>query len=470
MRIIRSTDPVTVANYSISKKLYGKTGWRWIKDYLPDGRTVNLLRRILKVNRKRLNGGTKYMFGIPIPRNTRQAYEFNKNNGNTAWTDAIAEEMEKISSFGTFEATPIRARLPQGYQHVPLHMCFAVKWDRRHKARLVAGGNWTEPDRTDVYSGVVTTEAVRIGLLVAAANDLEVRVGDVGNAYLHSQTREKIDTYTGPEFGPLQGRCLIILKALYGLRTSGARWHETFANDLMRLGFTPMRADPNMWIRLHRSGYEYITVYVDNVLVFSKRADVVMEKLQEIYKMKGVGRPELYLGGNMAYFPGSAVMYTSAEKYLTVLLKRLEENLGIRLKNYSSLMEAEYHPELEASPVLGEHDHSIYRMLVGSAQWAVTLGRADIAFAVSTMARFSAMPREGHLSAMFRLYGYLKGSLKAKIIYDTRVPDYSALLGCQEPDWMEMYPGACEEIDSEKDPQPRGAEVVVSAYVNADHA
>ena len=133
-------------------------------------------------------------------------------------------------------------------------------------------------------------------------------------------------------------------------------------------------------------------------------------------------------------------------------------------------MEAEYHPELEASPVLGEHDHSIYRMLVGSAQWAVTLGRADIAFAVSTMARFSAMPREGHLSAMFRLYGYLKGSLKAKIIYDANIPDYSTLLGCQEPDWMEMYPGACEEIDSERDPQPRGAEVVVSAYVDADHA
>ena len=38
-----------------------------------------------------------------------------------------------------------------------------------------------------VYSGVVTTEAVRIGLLVAAANNLEVRVGDVRNAYLHSQ-------------------------------------------------------------------------------------------------------------------------------------------------------------------------------------------------------------------------------------------------------------------------------------------
>ena len=79
------------------------------------------------------------------------------------------------------------------------------------------------------YSGVVTTEAVHIRLLIAAVNDLKVRVGDVGNAYLHSHTREKICTYAGPEFASLQGRCLIML------RTSGVRWHETLANDLMQL-------------------------------------------------------------------------------------------------------------------------------------------------------------------------------------------------------------------------------------------
>ena len=141
MRVIRSSDPVTVANYGIEKRMFRKSGWRWIRDYMEDGRTMNLLRRILKVNRKRLNSSTKYMFGVPIPRTTKQAYEFDKINGNTAWADAIAEEMDKISSFGTFEATPIREGPPRGYQHVPLHMCFAVKWDGRHKARLVAGGN-----------------------------------------------------------------------------------------------------------------------------------------------------------------------------------------------------------------------------------------------------------------------------------------------------------------------------------------
>jgi hypothetical protein len=30
----------------------------------------------------------------------------------------------------------------------------------------------------------------------------------------------------GPEFGQLEGHYLIIVKALYGLCTSGLRWHE----------------------------------------------------------------------------------------------------------------------------------------------------------------------------------------------------------------------------------------------------
>eukprot|EP00977_Amphora_coffeiformis_P026565 scaffold27829_cov160-Amphora_coffeaeformis.AAC.1 len=42
---------------------------------------------------------------------------------------------------------------------------------------------------------------------------------------------------------------LIIDKALYGLRTSGARFHAKFADTLRTLGFTPTYADPDVWIR-----------------------------------------------------------------------------------------------------------------------------------------------------------------------------------------------------------------------------
>jgi hypothetical protein len=47
-------------------------------------------------------------------------------------------------------------------------------------------------------------------------------------------------------------------------------------------------------------------------------------------------------------------------------------------------------------------------MLIGMAQWACTIGRLDIAFAVSSLSRFSANLRIGHLALDIYLFGYLK--------------------------------------------------------------
>jgi hypothetical protein len=35
-------------------------------------------------------------------------------------------------------------------------------YDLRHKARLVAGGNWTINDKEDIYSGVFRMDTVRM--------------------------------------------------------------------------------------------------------------------------------------------------------------------------------------------------------------------------------------------------------------------------------------------------------------------
>ena len=83
-------------------------------------------------------------------------------------------------------------------------------------------------------------------------------VGDVGNAYLEAETQEKVFFIAGPEFGDLQGHTMIIFKALYGLRSSGARYHETMATTLSDMGFKPTLADPDLWIRDKGDHYEYV--------------------------------------------------------------------------------------------------------------------------------------------------------------------------------------------------------------------
>ena len=45
---------------------------------------------------------------------------------------------------------------PKGYHRIKVHLVFAVKFDGRHKARLVADGHLTPEPIENIYSGVVS--------------------------------------------------------------------------------------------------------------------------------------------------------------------------------------------------------------------------------------------------------------------------------------------------------------------------
>ena len=83
-----------------------------------------------------------------------------------------------------------------------------------------------------VYSGVVSLRGVRIVIFLAELNGLKIWQTDVGNAYLEATTEEKVYVIAGPEFGEKEGHIFVINKALYGLKTSGKRWHECFSDVL----------------------------------------------------------------------------------------------------------------------------------------------------------------------------------------------------------------------------------------------
>jgi hypothetical protein len=75
--------------------------------------------------------------------------------------------------------------------------------------------------------------------------------------------------------------------------------------------------------------------------------------------------------------------------------------------NVFSPLEKGDHPELDTSELLNDDDVQKYQSLIGSMQWAVSLGRFDIATAVMTMSAYRAAPREGHLTRAKRMVSYL---------------------------------------------------------------
>ena len=88
----------------------------------------------------------------------------------------------------------------------------------------------TKAPATITYASVVSRETVRIALLMAALNDLNVKVGDVLNAYITAPITEKVWTVLGPEFGTDAGKSAIIVRALYGLKSAGAAFRAHLAS------------------------------------------------------------------------------------------------------------------------------------------------------------------------------------------------------------------------------------------------
>lgn len=124
-------------------------------------------------------------------------------------------------------------------------------------------------------------ETVRTCFVVAKLNDLEVVAGDVGNAFLNGYTKEWVYFIAGPEFPPhIKGKRLIVVKAIYGLKSSSARFHEHLSVALRKLSYRPSKADPDLWIKIVGDHYEYIARYVDDVIVFSKDPMAMINELK----------------------------------------------------------------------------------------------------------------------------------------------------------------------------------------------
>ena len=95
----------------------------------------------------------------------------------------------------------------------------------------------------------------------------------------------------GPEFGSDKGSLMLVKRALYGLKSSGAAFHSYLAEVLYNLGYTPSSGDADVWLRraIKPGGhkyYEYLLTYVDDIILVSHDPDTTMLGLQSVVKLK----------------------------------------------------------------------------------------------------------------------------------------------------------------------------------------
>jgi hypothetical protein len=273
----------------------------------------------------------------------------------------------------------------------------------------------------------------------------------------------------GEGFGDRVGHTLVIVKALYGLRSSGARWHERFADTLRDMDFTPSKADPDVWMKqVDDDHYEYIAVYVDDLAIASRTPKAITDCLmnQYKYKLKGVGPISFHLGCDFSRDADGTLRF-GPRSYIERMMDTYDQLFGDKPKEYASPLEKGDHPEVDDSPLLNADETKKYQSLIGACQWLITLARFDIAAAIVSLSSFRAAPRVGHMDRMKRIYGYIHKFSSLSIRVRTVQPDYSDLEH-REYDWeYSVYGNVKENIPSDA-PIPLGKPVTTTTYVDAN--
>ena len=92
------------------------------------------------------------------------------------------------------------------------------------------------------------------------------------------------------------------------------------------------------------------------------------------------------------------------------------------LRKYANPSEAGDNIELDDSNALDDEEHRQCQMLMGILIWVVGLERSNVAHATSSISRFSACPREGHLARSLRVFGFLKKLPNRRFVVNSRDP------------------------------------------------
>nr|GEU60245.1 hypothetical protein [Tanacetum cinerariifolium] len=286
----------------------------------------------------------------------------------------------------------------------------------RNKARLVAVGYSQQEgiDYDETFAPVARIEAIRLFLAYAAHKDFTVFQMDVKTSFLNVILKEEVYVGQPPGFVSKQypDHVYALDKALYGLKQAPRAWFDVLSQFLIDSGFQKGSIDTTLFIKKKGKHIMLIQIYVDDI-IFGSTNPKYCTKFSDLM----VKRFEMSMMGDMKFFLRLQVnqfsngIFINQSKYILDILKIF------RIENYDTVPtpmveQAKLKLDLDRKPV----NHTDYQSMIGSLMY-VTLSRPDIMFATCMCSRYQANPNEHHVSAVKRIFHYLKGTINLGLWY-----------------------------------------------------
>ncbi|KAJ6111048.1 hypothetical protein N7486_003283 [Penicillium sp. IBT 16267x] len=338
----------------------------------------------------------------PPPERFRDVWKHPLSDG---FSKAMRVELDALQAKETYQE--VEMPKDRAIQVLPLMWVYAYKFDQdgflvKCKARICVRGDLQSISAEEKRAATLAARTARTMFALCAAYDLDIRQRDAVNAFLNSKLRAQVYTKM-PEGFDTQGRCWLLLRALYGLRIAPRLWQKDATRVLRDLGLEQVAEDPCVFVG------EGIIVffYVDDILIAShrmarERARLLEKELEKHWQLTDQGDAEWFLGIRILRNRAEQKLWLVQDSYLTSVAERY--NLTGRAQVLTPGTVDKLEPfEGQATP---QSIHN-YQQKVGSVQYGTTITRPDAAKQASILAQFLQNPGPKHHTAIDRLICYL---------------------------------------------------------------
>nr|GEY28753.1 retrovirus-related Pol polyprotein from transposon TNT 1-94 [Tanacetum cinerariifolium] len=253
----------------------------------------------------------------------------------------------------------------------------------RNKSRLVAKGYAQKEgvDFEESFVPVARLEAVRLFIAYAAHKSFTIYQMDVKTTFLYGPL--KVEVYVNQPYGFVDpyhpDQVYRLKKALYGLKQAPRAWYDELSKFLLSKGFFKGSIDPTLFITKHKGDILLVQIYVDDI-IFSYTNLNLSKRFEKLMHNKF----EMSMMGELKFFLGIQIHQSPRRIFIN---------------------QVKYDQE-----ILVKHDQTKFRNKVRALMY-LTASRPDIMHATFYCARYQAQPTEKHLTAVKRIFRYLKDTI-----------------------------------------------------------
>nr|GEZ52725.1 retrovirus-related Pol polyprotein from transposon TNT 1-94 [Tanacetum cinerariifolium] len=400
---------------------------RWTKDH-PLEQVIGNPSQSVRTRRQLESDAEMCIFALTVsrtePKNIKEAM------ADFAWIESMQEELHQFDRLDVWKLVD----RPLCTNVINLKWLWKNKRDAentviRNKSRLVDKGYAQKEgvNFEESFAPVARLEAVRLFIAYAAHKSFTIYQMDVKTAFLYGPLKEEVyvnqqDGFVDPYHPDIVYR---LKKALYRLKQAPRAWYDELSKFLLSKGFTKGSIDPTLFITKHKGDILLVQIYVDDIVFgstnpnLSKRFEKLMHNKFDMSMMVEL---KFFLGIQIHQSP-HGIFINQAKYAQEILVKHgMTSCDGIGTPMATKHLDA----DLSRTPV----DQTKYRRKVGALMY-LKASRPDIMHATCYCARYQAQPTEKHLTAVKRIFQYLKDSIHMGLCGKVSVS--------RQTTWYEMF-------------------------------